>query len=140
MQIYAQAFIEFMDKNDIKYTEQKENVLKIVYDGENMDSIPVFAIFDDEGDPVVQFKCWNILNFKNNKEKGIEICNSLNCEYRWLRFYVDDDCDVVVSVDAVLGEDSYLDDACGEMCMFYLKRVISILDEAYPQIAKARWA
>ena len=77
---------------------------------------------------------------KNNKEKGIEICNSLNCEYRWLRFYVDDDCDVVVSIDAVLGEDSYLDDACGEMCMFYLKRVISILDEAYPQIAKARWA
>ena len=72
MQIYAQAFIEFMDKNDIKYTEQKENVLKIVYDGENMDSIPVFVFFDDEGDPVVQFKCWNVLNFKTTRKRVLK--------------------------------------------------------------------
>ena len=135
MQEYAQLFIDFMDENDIKYTEQKENVLKVVYSGENMDSVPIFVFFDNEGDPVVQFKCWEIMNFKNNKEKALEICNSLNCEYRWIRFYVDEDLDIVASIDAYL--DAY---TCGEMCMDYIRRIVSIVDEAYPQIAKARWA
>ena len=76
-----------------------------------------------------------IINFKNNKEKALEICNSLNCEYRWIRFYVDEDLDIVASIDAYL--DAY---TCGEMCMDYIRRIVSIVDEAYPQIAKARWA
>ena len=124
-----------MDREDISYTEQDERVLKIVYNGDNLETIPVYVFFDKDGDPYVQFKCWNIANFKTNREKGIDVCNQLNHEYRWVRFYIDNDNDVVADIDAVIDEDT-----CGDVCFSLVGRVVSIVDEAYPTIAKARWA
>jgi len=135
MQKHAQLFIDYMNENEIKYTEQKDNVLKVAFNGENIDSISVFVFFDKEGAPMVQFKCWEIMNFKGNREKAVEICNTLNCEYRWITFCVDSDLDIIASIDAYLDANS-----CGKMCMDYVFRMISIIDEAYPKIAKARWA
>ena len=135
MQIYAQEFCKYMDANDIKYVEKKDHVIKVTYTGDNLDSIPVFVIFDEDNDPLVQFKCWDIANFKNNVGKAIEICNSLNAEYRWVKFYVDSDNDIIASIDAVLDINT-----CGSHCMTLVRRVVNIVDEAYPQIARARWA
>ena len=135
MQMYAREFTMHMDANGIKYTEQDEHVIKVSYSGDNMDSIPVFVFFDEDGDPYAQFKCWNIANFKNNESVAIELCNKLNAEYRWVKFYIDDDKDVVASIDAMLDMGS-----CGEECLSLVRRVVSIVDDAYPQIARARWA
>ena len=135
MQIFAYEFSRYMDANGIKYTEQKENVLKVVYNGDNLSSIPVYVFFDEDNAPYVQFKCWDIQSFKNNEAAALVVCNELNAEYRWVKFYLDGDKDIVASIDAVIDMNT-----CGEVCLNLVRRVVNIVDEAYPQIAKARWA
>lgn len=132
---YAKLFTEHMDSEGIKYTVQKEHVVKVVYTGENKDDIAVFVIFDEDGDAYVQFKCWDIEKFKGKRENALAVCNSLNAEYRWVKFYIDDEDDIVASIDAMIDYTS-----CGKECLMLVHRVVSIVDEAYPQIAKARWA
>ena len=135
MQIYLQEFLAYLDEKGVKYTEQNDHVVKVTYTGDNLDTIPVFVIFDQDGDPYVQFKCWNIANFKNNEAKGINICNKLNSEYRWVKFYIDSDVDVIASIDAMIDMTT-----CGEECLSLVRRVVNIVDDSYPDIAKARWA
>lgn len=135
MQRYARLFCEYMDAKGIKYTENKENVIRVSFSGENLDSIPVYVIFDEDNDPLVAFKCWEIASFKNKEAAALVVCNALNAQYRWVKFYLDKDKDIVVSIDAMIDEST-----CGAECMSLVGRIINIVDEAYPQIAKARWA
>lgn len=132
---YAKLFADYMDDQGVKYTVTKDNVIKVVYGGENKEDLIVFVIFDEDGDNYVQFKCWDIEKFKGKRDSALTVCNSLNAEYRWVKFYIDDDDDIIASIDAVIDYTS-----CGKECLNLVHRVVSIVDEAYPQIAKARWA
>lgn len=135
MQSYAKVFCEYMDNNGIRYTVQKENVIKVVYNGDNLETIPVYVIFDEDNDPLVSFKCWDIANFKNKEAEALVVCNSLNCEWRWVKFRLDSDKDIVASIDAIIDLNT-----CGKECLSLVKRVVNIVDDAYPEIAKAKWA
>jgi hypothetical protein len=74
-------------------------------------------------------------NFKNKLDAGINVCNKMNNHWRWVTFCIDDDGDVAASID------SYVDDFnCGELCMNLVRRMVNIIDEAYPDIARALWA
>ena len=132
---YAQLFVDYLDMKGVKYTVVDERTVKVVYNGDNLDSIPVFVFFDKDGDNLVAFKCWDIANFKNNPEKGINACNELNASWRWVKFFIDKDFDVVADIDAMVD-----DRTCGEICLSLVRRVVSIVDDAYPTLAKARWA
>ena len=132
---FKQLFMEHMDKEGIKYVERDEFVVKVTYSGDNLKSIPVYVFFDEDGDPLVQLKCWEIANFKNKEGKGILACNEANKQYRWVKFYLDKDCDIVASIDA------YIDaSTCGSECLSLVRRVVNITDETYPIFAKALWA
>ena len=131
---YAQLFVNHMIEQGVKYTEQKENVIKVVYSGDNLDTIPIYVFFDKDGDSLISCKCWDILSFKNNKAAGIAVCNALNARFRWVKFYIDDDADVVADLDAVID-----DETCGAECLQLVRRMVSIIDDAYPDIIKARF-
>ena len=111
MESYKTLCMEFMRHEKIRYEDVRVHVLKISYNGENLTSIPIFLYFDEEGDPIISVKCWNIINFANHTELGIAVCNELNEKYRWVKFYIDDDKDVVCSVDAYIDEVN-----CGSEC------------------------
>lgn len=132
---YAQIFVDYLDQESIKYTVRDERSVKIVYSGNEMDSIPVFVFFDKDGDPYVTLKCWEIANFKNNPERGMQVCNELNAKYRWVKFYIDSDNDVMAELDAVIDQDT-----CGAECLHLVRRMVSIVDGAFPTVQKARWA
>ena len=131
---YKQLFMEYMDREGIKYVDRDTYVVRVTYTGDNLKSIPVYVFFDEDGDPMVQFKCWDIANFKDKEGKGIFTCNSINKQYRWVKFYLDDDSDVVASIDAYIDPES-----CGQECMSLVRRVVNISDDAYPEFAKALW-
>jgi len=135
MQQYLSKFLDQMDSEGVRYTQTESNIVKIVYGGENLDTITIFVIFDEDGDPLVQLKCWNIAGFKGKEALAMEICNQLNARFRWVKFYVDKDSDVIADLDAMIDIDS-----CGEEVLAMVRRMVSILDDAYPSIAKARWA
>ena len=133
---YKNLYMRFMDRNNIKYTDVKENVVKVVYTGDNLKTIPVFVFFDADGEPPVSFKCWEIANFKDEKMAGgVIACNQLNKEYRWVKFYLDDDSDVVAQIDAYVDEET-----CGSECASLVKRMVNIVDEGYPTFMRAMWA
>ena len=133
---YKQLFMNYMDRKGIKYSDVKDYVVRVTYTGDNLKSIPVYVFFDSDGDPLVCLKCWDIVNFKDEKmASGIIACNELNKQYRWVKFYLDKDNDVVAQIDA------YIDaETCGEECLNLVKRVVNITDEAYPTFMKAIWS
>ena len=131
---YKNLFMRYMDDEGIKYTDVKENVVKVVYTGDNLKSIPIFVFFDKDGDPLVSFKCWEIANFKDKEAVGIITCNQLNNQYRWVTFYVDDDADVITQIDSYVDENT-----CGPICMSLVRRMVNIVDEAYPEFMRALW-
>jgi hypothetical protein len=133
---YKNLFTRFLDRNDIKYSEPKDNVVKVVYTGDNLKTIPIFVFFDADGDPLVSLKCWEIANFRDEKyASGIIACNDLNKEYRWVCFYIDDDHDVVAQIDAYVDEET-----CGNICTSLVKRMVNIIDDGYPKIMEALWS
>ena len=132
---YKRLFMNHMDREGIKYTDRGEFRVRVAYNGDNLKTIPVIVDFDKDGDPMVQFHCWEIANFKDKFAAGVLACNILNAKYRWVKFYIDDDKDVVCSVDAYIDEIN-----CGSECMALVRRVVNITDEAYPIFMKALFA
>ena len=135
MQAYMQKFMEKMDQEGIKYVEVDENTVKICFNGDNIKSVNTLAVFDEDGQNLVQFRCWEIESFKNKESEAMILCNELNYHFRWVKFFVDKDMDIVALLDAMLDDDS-----AGDECLSLLMRFVSIVDSAYPQIAKIRWA
>lgn len=133
---YKNLFMRYMDRNNVKYTDVKENVVKVVYTGDNLKTIPIYVFFDADGDPLVSLKCWEIANFKDEKmAAGVIACNQLNCKYRWVKFYLDKDSDVVGQIDAYVDEETG-----GSECLSLVKRMVNIIDESYPTFMTSLWS
>ena len=133
--MYKDKFIKYMKSEGVKYTDVKSNVVRVAYNGENMNTIAVHVIFDKDDDPVAQLYCLQIANFKNNYAAGVVACNAMNAKYRWVKFYLDDDYDLMCSIDTCFDYDT-----CGPTCMYLVKKVVNLVDESYPVFMKALWS
>ena len=60
--------------------------------------------------------------------------NDCNNKFRWVKFYLDDDNDVVANGDVLFNEQN-----CGDACVEMILRTASIIDDAYADIMKAIW-
>lgn len=133
---YKQLFIQYMEREGIKYSDVDERAVRVCYSGDNLKSIPVYVFFDKDGAPLVSYKCWEIAKFPADKKAaGILACNALNAKYRWVKFYVDDENDLIAEMDTLVDEET-----CGIECATSVQRIVGIVDEAYPVIMKSIWA
>ena len=64
---FAQLFTEHMDEKNVKYTIKSENIVNVSYNGDNKEEISVYVIFAEDGDNVVELKCWDVEKFKNKR-------------------------------------------------------------------------
>ena len=111
---------------------------------------------DDDGDSVIEFPykgktakmffCGDeghylsiyVVYEEVPKDKTVDTiiaCNALNVQYKWVTFYVDDDNDVVLHLDAILSPATAAEEA-----FELLVRTLNIGDEAKPIIMKAIYA
>lgn len=132
---YKSIFLSYMDSEKIKYSDDGEYRVRVSYNGDNLKTIHMYVFFDKDNGPRAQVRCWQIANFKNKEDLGIRLCNELNNEYRWLKFYLDKDADIVASLDTYMDERT-----CGFFCLDLVKRSVSIIDEVYPRIARTLFA
>ena len=51
MGMYKNLYMQYMDIEGIKYTNQDGERVRVSYSGDNKDSIPVYVIFDKDGSP-----------------------------------------------------------------------------------------
>lgn len=136
MSRYASLFKSFLDQKGVRYDENQNGVISIIYNTENAKAVEVLVAFDDDGKNHVTIISFSIGEFPQSQfAKALVTCNSLNCQYRWVKFYINDDNCITVSSDAIVDEDT-----CGDECMEYVIRMIRIIDSVYPQFMKARWA
>ena len=60
------------------------------------------------------------------------VCNSLNAKYKWLKFYIDEDNDIMVEDDAILTVAT-----AAEECFELLMRRLNIMNESKPEVMRA---
>ncbi len=129
---YKQLFMNYMDAQGVKYVDKGDNVVLVTYNCKNIRSVPVYVFFDKEGDALVQLYCWDIANFGDKMAEGMIACNTVNSEYRWVKYYVNQKNEIVCTCDA------YIDEAtCGSECLSLVHRVVNITDEVYPSFMRA---
>lgn len=133
---YKQAFMAYMEQQGVKYRDKDEFVVTVTYTGDNLKTIPIYVFFDKDGDGLVQLACWEICNFSEDKQAaGLICCNQLNSKYRWVKFYVDSDRDTRAEMDAIIDPQTV-----GAECLSLVRRMVNIVDEAYPTLMAARFA
>lgn len=95
--------------------------VKLFFNGEDGGYLSIYCIFENvPNDKIVDL---------------IVVCNEFNSKYKWVKFYVDDDGDLILQDDAILNVETAADEA-----MELLVRLIKIGDEAKPAIMKAIYA
>ena len=129
--------LRYLDRKGIKYTDRNDTTVSIRYNAENMKTIEVIVDFDEDGDPYVTFHSWSIGSFMEDSKyaKGLVVCNEMNKQYRWCKFYLDNDRDVTVQSDAIVSLDNV-----GPVVSELVQRIVGIMDKAYPEFMKAVWA
>ncbi|MBE5938102.1 MAG: YbjN domain-containing protein [Lachnospiraceae bacterium] len=128
----------YFDAKGVKYEVIDEDgaVLKLGFSMDNRDGIRLIVRFDSDSEGV-SVKAYDLAKFQEDKkQKMFEVCNKLNAQYRWVKFYVDEsDNTITVEEDAVIQLDS-----CGEEVYQCCFQVVAIADEAYPEIMRAIFA
>ena len=136
MSRYASLFKAYMDQKGIRYSENADGDLRVSYNADNVKTVEVLLFFDKNGDKYVAFYCLSIGSFtKDQYAKALVVCNTMNKKYRWMKFFIDENYQIVVKADAILDEET-----CGEECIEYVRRIVGIVDDVYPDFMKARWS
>lgn len=137
MNMAAQAFANYLNKKDIKYTTYGSNneIISIQYSGTNMSNITVLYFFSTSTRDVAI----RILDIARIPEEKMELayfsCCKLNEKYRWVKFYINSDNEMMAESDAIITPSSV-----GEVCYDLLQHMKSIVDESYPLIMKTVWS
>lgn len=130
------AFVE----HDLKF-EHKDDydkpVITLDFGGGDFSytHVSIHIVFDLEGNSA-QVGTSAIAKVPHEKTvKMLTVLNECNNKFRWAKFYLDDDNDVVANTDLVFDEINV-----GDVCVEIVRRMASIIDDAYADIMKSLWA
>ncbi len=127
----------YYNENGIRYTDLSDsgkNVLRLRYNAENMSGVEAYVIFDEDLSSA-HIVCTNIANFKGKETTAMRVCNDVHKRFRWVCFTVDSDSDIRAEVDIMLDPRD-----CGYVCRYAVSQLCNIVDDAYPEFMKGRWA
>lgn len=71
----------------------------------------------------------------DKKLQLLEDINNCNKQYRWVKYYIDDEGDVNLQIDALINEET-----SGEIIVELIRKAVSIIDETYPTFMRTIWA
>ena len=93
-------------KYDYEERPGKSDVVEIRFSGDNWNSIAIRFFFDADGKSVA-VRVFSICKYSDSKlASGLLQANATNNEYRWVRFYIDDDNEATAAIDAVIDEET----------------------------------
>lgn len=137
----TQQFIALLDSKGTKYsvgepTSSGKDTMTVSYGGDNMPTIRCQFFFDTDCNGVA-IRVFDIVKFTESKLAAMyPVVNSLNEKYRFAKFCIDtDDNTAQAEIDA-----SFRSSDAGEICRELMLRMVSICDDAYPELMKALWA
>ena len=130
MNTCAELFIANLESKHLTYDVKElgdETLVAFPYDGRRTN----FVFAGDQGDHA---QMQTIIE-RVPDDKFIDVvlaCNQINAEFRYVKFAVDKDNDVMVFTDAILDPST-----AGEECFELLIRSLKIISDAKPIIMKA---
>lgn len=136
----AQAFVDALAKAKLKPKAVQElenggNIVVIGVSGKNT-NYDVLFIFDAKGGTVSIRVPRLVAGCPEDKTLALlDAINDINAKYRWLKFYLNKDQNIVAQADAYANASA--DD---NVCMKMLFRFGNIIDECYPILMHALWA
>lgn len=130
----ARLFVKNLEAKDLKFqtatTKAGDSVVEFPYQGK----ITRIFFSGDDGKYMSIYLVFEQVP-ADKVADVIFTCNDLNCEYKWITFYVDRDNDVMLHDDAILAIPTAADEA-----FELLVRMLKIGDEVKPRIMKAIYA
>lgn len=135
----AELIAEAFDRNGIHYRRTEFEEVTLLEAGYAIHEGPTvqFQFFArHENGHGVQIRVNGLLNKARQEKRGsiLEACNSINKQMRFLKFYLDDDGDVLCDADL---PDQTGEDCVGDSCTELFLRGIRILDDCYHYIPEA---
>lgn len=67
--------------------------------------------------------------------RGLELCNKISQEKRWIRAYIDNDDELMVDADMFITGGSFVEDVRGLVAM-----TMSVIDDIYQEAQQAQWS
>lgn len=96
--------------------------------------VTVNVIFDEDGESA-QVLTSPIASVPTEKTSRLLLTlNECNNKFRWVKFYLDDDNDVIADGDMLFDEQN-----AGDVVIEMVMRTASIIDDAYADIMKGIW-
>lgn len=120
------ALAKRLDRDGIKYRMNEEKVYLVVnYRADNFDDQDFQFAFGEDGKTFTLY-AFSIEKFEDYQLKdAYEFCQKMNAEYKWMKFYIDDDKELTAQYDGVVNTDTI-----GEVGVEILGHAVAIVDEA----------
>ncbi|EHG20648.1 hypothetical protein HMPREF9334_01544 [Selenomonas infelix ATCC 43532] len=136
-----------LDKQDMKYGEDvtedgEEQIIRMRQRLDNGSDVSIAVVVTEKGDTndFIKIKYFGLVRLdENSDEKAFhEKLNEWNSQYRYVKFVVDDERDVVVDIDLPLDLHDGIFQPDSFMAMVGVG--LQVLEEVYPELMKLRWA
>ena len=131
MLLCAQLFIEDLNNKNLNFDSKVDGdgdvIIKFPYDGK----ITTFIFTGEEGRYVSMYTV--IENVPQEKTTDLyAVCNQMNCTWKWFKFYLDKDNNIIVQGDAILSPESAADET-----FELLVRRVNVMKEVKPTFMRA---
>ena len=136
-----------LDKQDMKYGEDvtedgEEQIIRMRQQLDNGSVVSIAVVVTEKGDTndFIKIKYFGLVRLdENSDEKAFhEKLNEWNSQYRYVKFVVDDERDVVVDIDLPLDLHDGIFQPDSFMAMVGVG--LQVLEEVYTELMKLRWA
>ena len=134
MKTCAEKFVQYLKSKDYNYTvyadEEEKAVIGFPYSGKEAK----LFFSGDDGEYLSIYMVYE--NVPEEKYAAALIaCNEVNCKYKWVTAYLDEDRDILLHLDALLTPDTAASEA-----MEMLVRFVDIADKVKATLMKAIYA
>ena len=132
-------FIETLKTNDWKYKDVQtlESGSDRVCCGVNckLTTVDYHFFFDKDGKSVTM-RVFRLFAVPIDKKLHImEIMNNANKDYRWAKFFIDNESWMSIQIDAIINTE-----AAGPVCLELMIRTSQIIDATYSKFMHESWA
>ena len=136
-----------LDKQEMKYGEDvsedgEDHIIRMRQQLDNGSVVSIAIVVTENGDTndFIKIKYFALVRLEENSDRTafIEKLNEWNSAYRYVKFAVDDEQDVVVDIDLPLDLHTGVFQAENFMAMVGVG--LQVLEEVYPALMKLRWA
>lgn len=131
-------FCDKLEQDNITYSvvgDDNQGVSILEYIKELSVQLNCVVAFDSEQEYAVQIFIFNLCTIHNVSVSFMKSLNQLNSRYRWYKFFMDENNNIVLTSDAIIDVSNPHDEI-----MELLIRGINIAKSSYPDLMKAAWA